>query len=121
MKKVYATLALALAFIAGVGRICSGYATGTIWTPFTLKWAASIKSDGARPRSQPLRYAGHGAKAEQLLRDTEKELGLAIDAAKALNPTNSRPRWNHLAGAPFLIEFSAPATFIFSSPLHSIF
>jgi hypothetical protein len=26
---------------------------------------------------------GHGAKAEQLLRDTEKELGLAIDAAKA--------------------------------------
>jgi hypothetical protein len=26
---------------------------------------------------------GHGAKAEQLLRDAERELNLAVDAAKA--------------------------------------
>jgi hypothetical protein len=45
--------------------------------------AASIKAMERARAANHYDMLGHGAKAEQLLRDTEKELGLAIDAAKA--------------------------------------
>jgi hypothetical protein len=82
MKKVYATLALALAFIAGVG----AYAAVRDWHDLDAvhtQVAASIKAMERARAANHYDMLGHGAKAEQLLRDTEKELGLAIDAAKA--------------------------------------
>jgi uncharacterized protein involved in response to NO len=82
MKKIFATLALTLAFAAGA--VLSAQVRD--WHDLDAVHKHVIESIHEMERARAANHydmLGHGAKAEQYLRDAERELGLAVDAAKA--------------------------------------
>jgi hypothetical protein len=81
MKKVYAAFALALAFTAGVALS----APVRDWHDLDEIHKHVIESIHELERARAANHYdmdGHGAKAEQLLRDAEHELGQAVESAK---------------------------------------
>ena len=81
MKKLYTTAALALAFTAGIVS-----AQVRDWHDLDGAHKHVIESIKEMERARAANHydmLGHGAKAEQHLREAERELGLAVDAAKA--------------------------------------
>jgi hypothetical protein len=82
MKKVIVAVALALAFAAGVGVS----AQVRDWHDLNEVHKHVIESIHELENARAANHydmMGHGAKAEQHLRDAEHELSLAIDASKA--------------------------------------
>jgi hypothetical protein len=82
MKKALVAVAVAVAFIAGV----EVSAQVRDWHDLDRIHAHVIDSIHELERARAANHydmMGHGAKAEQLLRDAERELNLAVDAAKA--------------------------------------
>ena len=81
MKKIPAVLTLALAFVAGA--VVSAQVHD--WHDLDDVHKHVVESIHEMERARSANHydmQGHGAKAEQLLRDAEHELGLAIQAAK---------------------------------------
>jgi hypothetical protein len=81
MRKILAVLALAVAFVAGA------FVSAQVrdWHDLDDVHKHVIESIHEMERARAANHydmEGHGAKAEQLLRDAEHELGLAIEAAK---------------------------------------
>lgn len=82
MKKVLSILALALAFVAGV----TLSAQVRDWHDLDAVHKHVVESIHEMERAREANHydmMGHGARAEQHLRDAERELGLAVDAARA--------------------------------------
>lgn len=82
MKKLTTTVALALAFAAGA--VVSAQVRD--WHDLDAIHKHVIESIHEMERARVANHydmMGHGAKAEQHLRDAEHELSLAIDASKA--------------------------------------
>ncbi len=82
MKKLYATLALALAFATGA--LVSAQVRD--WHDLDAVHKHVIESIHEMEHARAANHydmAGHGERAEKALRDAERELGLAIDAARA--------------------------------------
>jgi hypothetical protein len=82
MKKLYMTLALAIAFATGA--VVSAQVRD--WHDLDAVHKHVIESIHEMERARAANHydmLGHGAKAEQHLRDAERELGLAVDAARA--------------------------------------
>ena len=85
MKKVFAVFTLALAFAAGA--VLSAQVRD--WHDLDAVHKHVIESIHEMERARAANHydmQGHGAKAEAHLRDAERELGLAIDAARASAP-----------------------------------
>jgi hypothetical protein len=82
MKKAYSILALAAAFVAGV----TLSAQVRDWHDLDAVHKHVIESIHELEHARAANHydmMGHGAKAEEHLRAAERELGLAVDAAKA--------------------------------------
>jgi hypothetical protein len=82
MKKVFAVLTIVVAFIAGAAvsaQVRDWHDLGDVHKHVT---EAIHEMEHARAANH-YDMEGHGAKAEEHLRAAERELGLAIDAAKA--------------------------------------
>jgi hypothetical protein len=82
MKKVFVVPALALAFVAGL----EVSAQARDWHDLDDVRKHVIEAIHEMERARAANHydmMGHGAKAEGLLHDAERELGLAVDAAKA--------------------------------------
>ena len=82
MKKALVAVAVAVAFVAGV----EVSAQVRDWHDLDKIHEHVIESIHELERARASNHydmMGHGAKAEQLLRDAERELNLAVDAAKA--------------------------------------
>ena len=82
MRKVLAVLTLALAFVAGAA--LSGQVRD--WRDLDAVHRHVVEAIHEMERARAANHydmEGHGAKAEEHLRAAERELGLAIDAAKA--------------------------------------
>jgi hypothetical protein len=82
MKKVYSVLALAVAFVAGMTLSAQVHDWHDLDNVHKHVIEAIHEMDRARA-SNHYDMMGHGAKAEEHLRAAERELGLAVDAAKA--------------------------------------
>jgi len=85
MKKVFAVFALALAFVAGAALS----AQVRDWHDLDAVHKHVIEAIHEMERARAANHydmEGHGAKAEKHLREAERELGLAVDAAKASAP-----------------------------------
>jgi hypothetical protein len=85
MKKIFAVGALALAFAAGA--LLSAQVRD--WHDLDAIHKHVVESIHEMERARAANHydmEGHGARAEKLLRDAERELGLAVDAAKASAP-----------------------------------
>jgi hypothetical protein len=81
MRKILAVMALAVAFVAGA--LVSAQVRD--WHDLDDVHKHVVESIQEMERARAANHydmQGHGAKAEQLLRDTEHELSLAIEAAK---------------------------------------
>jgi hypothetical protein len=81
MKKLLLASALGLSLIAG------GAIAGAVkdWHDLDKVHKHIIESINEMQRARAANHydmEGHGAKAEQFLRDAEKELGMAVEAAK---------------------------------------
>ncbi|HKD61816.1 MAG TPA: hypothetical protein VKB47_15235 [Terracidiphilus sp.] len=82
MKKAYSILALAAAFVAGV----TLSAQVRDWHDLDAVHKHVIESIHELEHARAANHydmMGHGVKAEEHLRAAERELGLAVDAAKA--------------------------------------
>jgi hypothetical protein len=82
MKKAFVAVALAVAFVAGI----EVSAQVRDWHDLDNVHRQVVESIHGLERARAANHydmMGHGAKAEQHLRDAERELSLAIDAAKA--------------------------------------
>ena len=82
MKKLWMSCALAIAFAAGAVTM----AQVRDWHDLDAVHKHVIEAIHEMERARQANHydmLGHGAKAEQHLRDAERELGLAVDAAKA--------------------------------------
>ena len=82
MKKAYLILALAAAFVAGM----TLSAQVRDWHDLDAVHKHVIESIHELEHARAANHydmMGHGAKAEEHLRAAERELGLAVDAAKA--------------------------------------
>jgi len=82
MKKVLAVLSLALAFVAGAALS----AQVRDWHDLDKCHQHVVEAIHEMERARAANHydmEGHGAKAEEHLRAAERELGLAIDAARA--------------------------------------
>jgi len=82
MKKIPAVLSLALAFVAGA----TLSAQVRDWHDLDAVHKHVVESIHEMEHARAANHydmQGHGEKAEKLLRDAERELSLAIDAAKA--------------------------------------
>jgi hypothetical protein len=82
MKKVFAVLALALSFVAGAALSAQVHD----WHDLDGVHKHVIEAIHEMERARDANHydmEGHGAKAEHHLREAERELGLAIDAARA--------------------------------------
>jgi hypothetical protein len=82
MKKLYMVLAIAVAFVAGIGVS----AQVRDWHDLDEVHKHVIEAIHEMDRARAANHydmMGHGAKAEQHLHDAERELGLAVDASKA--------------------------------------
>lgn len=82
MKKLYMFLAIAVAFVAGIGVS----AQVRDWHDLDAVHKHVIEAIHEMDRARAANHydmMGHGAKAEQHLHDAERELGLAVDASKA--------------------------------------
>ena len=85
MKNVLAVLSLALAFIAGAALS----AQVRDWRDLDAVHKHVVEAIHEMEHARAANHydmQGHGAKAEEHLRAAERELGLAIDAAKATAP-----------------------------------
>ena len=82
MKKLYGTIALALAFAAGAGLSAQVRDWHDLDEVHKHVVEAIHEMDRARAANH-YDMMGHGARAEKALHEAERELGLAIDAAKA--------------------------------------
>jgi len=81
MKKIPAVLALAIAFFAGA--VTSAQVKDWQDLDAVRKQVTAAISELERARAaNHYDMQGHGAKAEQLLKQAEQELALAINAAK---------------------------------------
>jgi len=81
MKKLYVPLAIVLAFAAGA--VVSAQVRD--WHDLDKIHTHVLESIHEMERARAANHydmEGHGAKAEQLLRDTEKELHLAVESAR---------------------------------------
>jgi len=82
MKKLYTVVAIALAFVAGA--VLSAQVRD--WHDLDGVHKHVVESIHEMEHARAANHydmEGHGAKAEEHLRAAERELGLAIDAAKA--------------------------------------
>jgi hypothetical protein len=82
MKKVYSILALAVAFVAGMALS----AQVRDWHDLDAVHKHVVESIHEMEHARAANHydmMGHGAKAEEHLRAAERELGLAVDAARA--------------------------------------
>jgi hypothetical protein len=82
MKKAYSILALAAAFVAGMTLSAQVHD----WHDLDSVHKHVIESIHEMEHARAANHydmMGHGAKAEEHLRAAERELGLAVDAAKA--------------------------------------
>jgi hypothetical protein len=85
MRKVISVFAHALAFAAGM--VLSAQVRD--WHDLDRVHKQTIESIHEMERARAANHydmQGHGIKAENHLRDAERELGLAVDAAKASAP-----------------------------------
>jgi hypothetical protein len=82
MRKVISVLALALAFVAGI-TLSAGVRD---WHDLDEVHNHVLESIHEMERARAANHydmAGHGAKAEEHLRAAERELGMALEAARA--------------------------------------
>ena len=89
MRKVFAVMSLVLAFVAGAVL----FAQVRDWHDLDAVHKHVTESIHEMERARMANHYdmdGHGAKAEKDLRDAERELGLAIDAARASAPSTAR-------------------------------
>jgi hypothetical protein len=82
MKKVFAVLTIALAFIAGAAVSAQVHDWHDLDGVHKHVTEAIHEMEKARAANH-YDMDGHGARAEEHLRAAERELGLAIDAARA--------------------------------------
>jgi hypothetical protein len=82
MKKLWMSCALVIAFAAGVVVSAQVHDWHDLDDVHRHVIEAIHEMDRARAANH-YDMLGHGAKAEQHLHDAERELGLAVDAAKA--------------------------------------
>ncbi len=83
MKKALSVLALALSFVAGAALS----AQVRDWHDLAAVHKHVVEAIDEMNRARAANHydmMGHGAKAEEHLKAAERELGLAIDASKAL-------------------------------------
>jgi len=85
MNKVLAVFALALSFVAGAALSAQVRDWHDLHAVHEHVKEAIHEMERARAANH-YDMQGHGAKAEGYLRDAERELGLAVDAAKASAP-----------------------------------
>jgi hypothetical protein len=85
MRRAFAVLSIALSFIAGA--VLSAQVRD--WHDLDDVHKHVVESIHEMEHARAANHydmEGHGAKAEKYLRDAERELGLAVDAAKASAP-----------------------------------
>jgi hypothetical protein len=82
MKRILIVLTIALSFVAGAAMSAQVRDWHDLHAVHEHVKEAIHEMERARAANH-YDMEGHGAKAEQLLREAERELGLAVDAAKA--------------------------------------